>query len=332
MNPRLVFQTFYRPNITPAIASNSSSTGLLDLLENEVANQFKLLKSGAAPAVELRRELISRNERYSGVKSNRLCLYCLIRPAQHATTCDHPFCDLCAQLFGVPATAVNYRFTVDQCLFCKAPISLIMDALPPSMNPTVLAVDGGGVRVVAPLEFLGLVQEHLGEECRLQDFVDLFVGPSAGRQVVAGGKNMLIWCTGGLIGIGLFDSQLPVVDCASMYDRLARVVFREKRHPALPWVPRWIFRQTREWVSWFIHDGCYDGSVFDMVLQDALGTHSFFHGNPRVPSALARTKIAVITTDIANRTKTVVIGNFNASHNAIDDPGWSFLVLRISSC
>jgi hypothetical protein len=60
------------------------------------------------------------------------------------------------------------------------------------MNPTVLTVNSSSIHVVAPLKFLRLVQEHLGEEYRLQDFIDLFVGPSTGRQVVAGGKNMLI--------------------------------------------------------------------------------------------------------------------------------------------
>lgn len=324
MNPRLVYQTLYRPHITPTPANDSPLTAVLDSLENEIANQFESLKSGAVSAVEQREGLVSRSRKYSDVKSNRLCLYCLIRPAQHATACDHPFCDLCAQLFGVPATAINYRFTVDQCLLCGAPISLVMDVLPPSLDPIVLAIDSGGVRGVVPLEFLQLVQDHLGEECRLQDLVDLFVGPSAGRQATAEERNMLMSSTGGLIGIGLFDSQLPVADCARMYDRLARVVFREKRRPALPWIPRWIFGKTRQWISWFMHDGCYDGSVFDTVLRDILGDHSFFHGNPQVPSAMARTKIAVIATDIADKTKTVVIGNFNASHSATGEPGWFF--------
>lgn len=47
------------------------------------------------------------------------------------------------------------------------------------MDPTTVAIDGGGVRGVIPLEFLILVQEQLGE-CRLQDLVDLAIGTSSG--------------------------------------------------------------------------------------------------------------------------------------------------------
>jgi patatin-like phospholipase/acyl hydrolase len=48
------------------------------------------------------------------------------------------------------------------------------------MNPTILAIDGGGVRGVIPLEYLTLIQENLGQDCNLRDLVDLAVGPSSG--------------------------------------------------------------------------------------------------------------------------------------------------------
>ncbi|KAK9604833.1 hypothetical protein V6Z93_002782 [Aspergillus fumigatus] len=58
---------------------------------------------------------------------------------------------------------------------------LVIDVLPPTMNPTILAIDGGGVRGVIPLEFLVLMQEHLGPSCPLQDLVELAVGTSSGK-------------------------------------------------------------------------------------------------------------------------------------------------------
>jgi hypothetical protein len=182
MNPELVYQTLYRPKIALKHHGHSPpSDVLLDVIEREMINQFYSLQNVATPSVVARRDLITQNRQYSGIKSNRLCLYCLIRPAQHATVCDHPFCDLCARLFGVPAVDREFRFRVEHCLFCQTHISLEMDILPPSMDPTILAIDGGGVRVAMPLQFLALVQEHLGEHCRLQDLVDLHIGPSAGR-------------------------------------------------------------------------------------------------------------------------------------------------------
>lgn len=55
-----------------------------------------------------------------------------------------------------------------------------MDVLPPTISPSVLAVDGGGVRGVIPLEFLLLVREHLSP-CTIQEVVDLGLGTSSGR-------------------------------------------------------------------------------------------------------------------------------------------------------
>lgn len=55
----------------------------------------------------------------------------------------------------------------------------MIDVLPPTMNPTILAIDGGGVRGVIPLEFLILIQENLGS-CALQDLIDLSIGTSSG--------------------------------------------------------------------------------------------------------------------------------------------------------
>jgi patatin-like phospholipase/acyl hydrolase len=52
--------------------------------------------------------------------------------------------------------------------------------LPPTMNPTILAIDGGGIRGAIPLEFLILVQESLGPGCKIQDLVDLAMGTSSG--------------------------------------------------------------------------------------------------------------------------------------------------------
>jgi hypothetical protein len=48
------------------------------------------------------------------------------------------------------------------------------------MNPTILAIDGGGVRGGIPLEYLLLVQESLGKDCRIHDLIDLSVGSSSG--------------------------------------------------------------------------------------------------------------------------------------------------------
>lgn len=59
-----------------------------------------------------------------------------------------------------------------------------MDVLPPTMSPTILAIDGGGVRGVIPLEFLLLVEEYL-HPCVIQDVVSLALGTSSGQSGIS---------------------------------------------------------------------------------------------------------------------------------------------------
>jgi hypothetical protein len=52
---------------------------------------------------------------------------------------------------------MEYQFTLSMCLLCLSQKELVVDVLPPTMYPTILAVDGGGVRGVIPLEYLILI-------------------------------------------------------------------------------------------------------------------------------------------------------------------------------
>ncbi|KAL1873640.1 hypothetical protein Plec18167_006157 [Paecilomyces lecythidis] len=183
LDPQLVFRTFYRAYIAWMPRElDLTEGGWEDLVEASMIEQFGQLKNTGKSSVELRRGLMaSQSDQFRRVKSNHLCLYCLFRPAQHPAACGHSLCDLCPQLFGTPAADREFYFTVTPCGHCLSPDPLVIDLLPPTMSPTVVAIDGGGVRAVIPLEFLILVQEHLGKDARLADFVDLGVGTSSGK-------------------------------------------------------------------------------------------------------------------------------------------------------
>lgn len=58
------------------------------------------------------------------------------------------------------------------------------------MSLSILAIDGGGVKGVIPLEFLLLVQEHLAT-CAIQDVVDLAIGTSSGMYPIVHRKEMI---------------------------------------------------------------------------------------------------------------------------------------------
>ena len=52
---------------------------------------------------------------------------------------------------------------------------------PPTAGVRILCIDGGGIRGVIPLEFLGLLQGDIGPECPIQDFFDMAFGTSSGN-------------------------------------------------------------------------------------------------------------------------------------------------------
>uniref|UniRef100_A0A093UTL7 Uncharacterized protein n=1 Tax=Talaromyces marneffei PM1 TaxID=1077442 RepID=A0A093UTL7_TALMA len=240
MDPTLVFQTLYRPMI---LATNPFPPNtLVNLIESEMAIEFPHLANYTS--LDQRKRLMTANNgHYSAIKSNRIYLYCLVHTAQHFPPCDHALCDLCAQRFGSISVDTEYQFTLDQCLVCCDTTSMIIDVLLPTMDPSILAIDGGGVR-----------GEYLGD-CRLQDVFDLDVSTSSG----------------GLTDFGLRALNLLIQECAAIFDRLARCLFEKRRRPAFLWLPPSILGRIRQWYLWWRHDSCYNGSVFDDILQQLYG-------------------------------------------------------------
>ena len=185
MDPKSVYQTLYEGHILSVISSaqlacreESPST----LIENHVSAFFSLIEEGNYTSLEWRREhMMSQSAYLCKLKTNRTCLYCLLLAPNHPLSCGHSICDLCAQRFGEPAVDMEYHFTMQQCFLCLSRAPLTIDLVPPTKNVNILTIDGGGVRGVIPLEFLLLIQEELGRDCRLQNLIDLALGTSSGK-------------------------------------------------------------------------------------------------------------------------------------------------------
>ncbi|KAL2783808.1 patatin-like phospholipase [Aspergillus keveii] len=318
LDPLGVFSELYRPFVAEGVWNcrglglGRSTNEITALVQEEFVKGFYLLlASPNLSSVAFRKQtLLSLSHELSIVKSHTICLYCLVRSAQHSRSCHHGLCDICAQLFGSPVVGVEYRFEMSTCLLCPSSESLTIDVLPPTMNPTVLAIDGGGVRGVIPLEYLLLVQESLGPGCKVQDLIDLGIGPSSG----------------GLIILGLIGMGWEVSTCIQMFDRLARRIFHERRTPALSWLPRLVFGKNSalgtlvQWLSWFFHDSCYDGQIFDASLREAFPEDRRIFGDTghrKLNHSWA--KFAVVATNIAKETRSYIFGNFNADDWIVDE-------------
>ncbi|KAL4927720.1 patatin-like phospholipase family protein [Aspergillus undulatus] len=310
LEPRSVFSAIYYTPITNAFHASESwrvnggkATGAVALVKQEFARGFHSSHCRSQTAVEFRKEsLLQLSHDLGRIQSHTVCLYCLVNSAQHCQNCHHAICDNCAQIFGEPASDAEYQFTISMCIVCLSRENLVINVLPPTMNPSVLAVDGGGVRGVIPLEYLILIQENLGPECKLRELVDLTVGTSSG----------------GLITLGLSGMEWDAVTCSLTFERLARRIFYERRESTPSRVfrfifgPRSVFGGVFQLLSWFFHDSCYDSKVFEESLREAFRDDiPIFGPVPDSSRSHSNSKFAVIATNIAKETKSFVFGNFN---------------------
>jgi hypothetical protein len=117
---------------------------------------------------------------WSTLKSQKTCLYCLVRAPQHVVTCGHAICDVCVKIFGKGVLGEEQKYTLPECILCWRG-SLTALIKPPTCGVRILGIDGGGTRGVVPLEFLLLLQQTLGNDCVLTDFFDYTIGTSAGK-------------------------------------------------------------------------------------------------------------------------------------------------------
>lgn len=113
---------------------------------------------------------------------------------------------------------------------------------------------------------------------------------------------------------------------------MARRIFHRRRSSALSQAVQTmfgnqsIFGNVHKWILWFLHDGCYDGRVFDRALQDTFGdTGRIFDAlkAENDSTMYSSAKMGVVATSIAKETWSFVLGNFNAAEVPGQDCGQS---------
>jgi len=113
--------------------------------------------------------------------SHTTCLFCLRRKPEHILTCRHAICDTCIIRFGSRVVGQEHLFEISWCILCSNSGKLRAKVKPNTAGARLLCIDGGGARGVVPLEYLGLLQENLGSELRIQDLFEEAFGTSSGK-------------------------------------------------------------------------------------------------------------------------------------------------------
>lgn len=136
-----------------------------------------------SPSAQIRRAVLQREVAvWAKVKSGHICLFCLLHPPEHVLPCGHTMCDTCVCIFGSQARGAEYHFKLSACPACFETFSLTVRLLPPTKRPTILVLDGGGIRGVITLGFLKALEEQIGGSRGLREAFDLTVGTSAGKK------------------------------------------------------------------------------------------------------------------------------------------------------
>jgi len=117
---------------------------------------------------------------FSVIHSNTFCTYCLTCRPEHVFKCRHAVCDRCVERFGTRRTSEEYTYEFTDCFCCGNRADLLVRLKPPTAGLRVIGMDGGGLRGIVSLEFIGILQKSLGSSCQVQDLFDLAVGTSVG--------------------------------------------------------------------------------------------------------------------------------------------------------
>jgi hypothetical protein len=157
----------------------------------ELANEFEsaaaILHSQLAQnASELHLETIQKLQpQLSQLRSHKSCFCCLVRMPEKVLDCGHSLCNNCIKIFGRQSPSERYTFVLCSCPLCPSGSAVstfqTFQFVPPNAGIRVLSLDGGGVRGVIPLIFLGhMEQQLLALGCPLTDHFDFVCGTSAG--------------------------------------------------------------------------------------------------------------------------------------------------------
>ncbi|XTI94093.1 hypothetical protein V2W45_1252395, partial [Cenococcum geophilum] len=90
------------------------------------------------------------------LKSNKTCLYYLMRIPQHILSYSYLVCNTYIKTFSKGMLSAKYKFTILECILCRA--SFLTALIKPlTYRVRILGINSGGIRGVVPLEFLILL-------------------------------------------------------------------------------------------------------------------------------------------------------------------------------
>lgn len=135
--------------------------------------------------------------------------------------------------------------------------------------------------------------------------------------------------------------QWDVKKCAEVFNQMACCIFHERCSSSLSQVSqaifgsKSIFGKVHKWILWLLHDGCYDGRVFNMTLKDAFGGNSRVFDTLKVENdstMYLKVKMGVVATSITKETWPFIFGNFNPAEMPGKNCGQLWFISALIPC
>lgn len=184
-DPELIYDHIYKPLCVQSLVASSKMQSLVppqnQAIRDSLADQFSVMQISGKTADTIRRSNFDSIEiPWGKFQSNQTCLPCLRRKPEYVLSCGHSVCDTCVRIFGCPVLGSEYTYELKSCPLCSSGW-LTVALKPPTAGVRILSIDGGGIRGVVPLEFLGILQNVVGPNCPIRDLFDLAFGTSSGE-------------------------------------------------------------------------------------------------------------------------------------------------------
>ncbi|RPA77550.1 hypothetical protein BJ508DRAFT_417000 [Ascobolus immersus RN42] len=229
---------------------------------------------------------------YKGLKSNALCLGCVVEKPKYPLRCGHSICETCLRCFGTTNDLFHLRYTLSYCPICgddkpRHNVPVEYRLFPREASPCVLSLDGGGVRGIVQLEALKQIELAIGLQVPIREFFDLIVGTSCG----------------GIIALGLAVNHWPVEKCYSKFETFCESAFQVRASANVPG-----FRKAAR----FLHrSGKYQTLPLEATLEDNFGDSPLFGHRTLHQDQENGRFVAVAVTATTLSHELYVFGNYN---------------------
>lgn len=180
----------WAPTTTANFALPSNFVDLLEKKMEILFGDFRRLNS----AEKLHRNVVALfRDEWVNTHSDDTCFCCIRRRPQFSLPCSHSICENCVRVFG-EFRGDPWSYCLTSCFLCGEDTGGIHIAVKPdTASVRILSIDGGGTRGRAPLEFIRVLQKHIGIPYPVQGHFDIVYGTSSGMKDLTSILLILTW-------------------------------------------------------------------------------------------------------------------------------------------